>query len=252
MLPELSIEMCNSLTQHDTRCYHLHLCSNSLVCASFQEMIPGALPVVVFGSDALGWVHKGLCQSFVAPLAAAMYAEALRDNVCSEPDTLFRRVLKQALQHGRSASSLCVNWARLTGLEIVAENLIALENDLPVQVLRSRSFSMWQQWRVRVQKAESAAGLASEVSGCLYGIHYCKQETQGCRGHAYPSRTRNVCPWVFVLFNVALIRLCHQNPMAMEPWFCTLCCESGDCAVLAPFQSHVTFLIDVIIGVSID
>ena len=137
-----------------------------LFFAVIQEMIPGILPVMVFGSEAMGWVHRGLCQSFDVAVVSAKYQEALMKKECSREDTLFRRVIKQALQYTGSMSTHSVNCVQPIGIGLVGNNLIALENDLPAEVLGSQSFSMWHQWRKRVRSAESAAGLASEVS-CL-------------------------------------------------------------------------------------
>ncbi|CAD7700851.1 unnamed protein product [Ostreobium quekettii] len=137
---------------------------------SFKELIPGAVPVLVFGSDALGWAHEGLCQPFEPGLAAALYQEALRSEDPSEEQVFYRRVLKQALQYGADAQPAPVNCVAPISLEMVAANLVGLESDLPTEVLGGQNFATWHQWRTRVRKAETAAGLASEALLLFYQI----------------------------------------------------------------------------------
>eukprot|EP00803_Ostreobium_quekettii_P008408 evm.model.scf_171.11 EVM.evm.TU.scf_171.11 scf_171:106301-112328(+) len=130
---------------------------------SFKEIIPGALPVMIFGSDALGWAHKGLCQHFDVPMARALYKETLQAGEASDDQLFLRRVLKQALHYFADSNQAPVNCVQTVSLDVAANNLIALENDLPSEVLGRQSFSTWHQWRTRVRKAETAAGLASEA-----------------------------------------------------------------------------------------
>ncbi|CAD7704969.1 unnamed protein product [Ostreobium quekettii] len=137
---------------------------------SFKELIPGAVPVLVFGSDALGWAHEGLCQPFELGLATALYQEALRSDDPSEEQVFYRRVLKQALQYAADPTPAPVNCVRPISLEMVAADLVGLESDLPTEALGGQSFSTWHQWRSRVRKVETAAGLASEALLLFYQI----------------------------------------------------------------------------------
>ena len=61
-----------------------------------------------------------------------------------------------------------MNCVRPISLEMVAADLVGLESDLPTEVLGGQSFSTWHQWRNRVRKVETAAGLASEVNALAF------------------------------------------------------------------------------------
>ena len=98
-------------------------------------------------------------------MAHSAYHSVLKSDEGCEEQVFYKRVLKQVLQFAADACPVPMNCVQSVSLSMVANNLIGLETDLPPELLGGQSFSTWHQWRMRVVKAETAAGLASEVRG---------------------------------------------------------------------------------------
>lgn len=138
------------------------------------------IPVLVFGSNFLGWVPRVLCEPFDRESANVAYSSLLQkpsqDSLsqnplsqssvsCTEHTILSRRLLKFALQYYpvANADNLGRQMVQQISLQYIGDRLLDLESDLPTDVLGNSSFATWAEWRKRVSRVESPLSLASEV-----------------------------------------------------------------------------------------
>ncbi|GMH45982.1 hypothetical protein BSKO_13946 [Bryopsis sp. KO-2023] len=138
-----------------------------------------ALTVLVFGTNFMGWVPQALCEPFNRDSVNAAYSSVLRlpdespgpeensdssTTSCCEQSILSRRILKAALQYENEApeADRGRQMVKAMSLQYIGDRLLDLELDLPSHTLGNASFATWAEWRKRVNRAESALGLASE------------------------------------------------------------------------------------------
>lgn len=152
-----------------------------LLYQELQECQGTFIPVLAFGSSALGWVPKVLCKPFHQEAALASYNLLVQSTIqdssldmgesqqsgCNKTKlvTLSRRLLKFALQYYPTANTKRSGKRMIQeiSLQYISDRLLDLEADIPAHLLGNASFSFWTDWRRRVSRSESSIGLASEV-----------------------------------------------------------------------------------------
>ncbi|KAK9812968.1 hypothetical protein WJX72_006606 [[Myrmecia] bisecta] len=137
-----------------------------------------AYPVLIIGTQSLGWVEAGSCRPYSqsageAAMVAVMPAFNRGRQAGSAPmqddptNTACSRALKLASQYNRAGDGHHCNMARsmahTAGLRYVIGRLLELEGRLPEDALCCTSFQFWQSWRRSVERAESAAEITPQI-----------------------------------------------------------------------------------------
>ncbi|KAK9845836.1 hypothetical protein WJX81_003853 [Elliptochloris bilobata] len=171
-----------------------------------------ALPVLVIGTQMLGWVEAAACRRYSAsageaatvamqPDAAQRPSEPSRDGALSAQCA---RALKVAAQYNRCGDThltLARSMGAAAGARAVSARLADLEARLPADgATKCASFRFWEAWRRSVARADSAAELAPLVlalahqlaagalrpgaAGPLWGDLACQLDMLGAEGGA--------------------------------------------------------------------
>ncbi|CAL8466428.1 g5964 [Coccomyxa elongata] len=146
-----------------------------------------AYPVVVMGTQMMGWVETGSCRRYSqsagdSALASLPPPDGQRG---AQPQALpgsdqhlnflCAKALKVASQYSASADpqqAVARGLAQAAGATLVAERLLELEARLPGEgSVCTSSFGMWQSWRKAVQRADSANELVPQVLALAHQLN---------------------------------------------------------------------------------
>ena len=157
-----------------------------LDAASDAGRVRDALPVVVVGTTACGWVEAAATRPFTASAAAAAaaaVAPAARrtadgdeaDPDADAADAECARALKVAAQSARAPApagrAAAAAASHAAGAAAAASRLLALEGRLPLDgAVYTGAYEFWAAWRRAVARAESGAELAPHVASLAHQL----------------------------------------------------------------------------------